>query len=215
MTRTFAALMVLGFCALLGALACFVFDVHKPELTLEQRLRHYPLLQKTGKTLPELLKLDDVKEVWQLCTGDPQYERRNYITNETETRLAEEALKRLFLESTSLLFYDDDLVSWNERVYEEKDSSLNSRLAESVCFESNVDVWLGPTNLLISRRVTLQPSGLTIVWKERADKNIILWDSLLPYACDVQSCQDFVGLLEDSLIQLRESLVSRSENDEQ
>jgi len=212
MTRRNVFITIIVFCVFLCAFFFFSWFcwIRKPNLAYEKQLQFYPILRRTGQTLPELLKLGDKEEVWQLCTGDPKYTLRNYVTNEAETLLAENSLKQLFVETESIHFHISRLYH-PERVYEVKNASLNIRFADAVRFRSGVHLWPpGGPNLLWEKSVQLQPSGLTIIWwsldGESKNYQIHMHDSkhLTPYWCDVQACPSFVDLLENSLIKIEE-----------
>jgi len=167
------------------------FSAYESHRVHRERLKYYPLLQRTGKTLPELLKLDNIKEVWQLCTNDPAYTLSCYVTNEMETRVAEESLKNLFRESESLILYQ--IEDNYGRGVEVKDSSLNVRLGKVLRFESGIFIFTGVGAGLYERYIVLQPSGLhLLLFKDK----VRLVDSGGSYTCDTQCCLDFVDLLE-------------------
>ena len=196
MTKKYVFFIMFALCTALGILflLSWCLSSRKPNLTHAERLQYYPILQRTGNTLPELLKLDVIEEVWLMCTRDPKYTLSCYVTNKAETKVAEESLKRLFSESESFTLRTRDNHKGDWTKYEVKDSSFNARLAEAVHFESYIVLFVGVGAGIPDKMMELQPNGLRIILYSRDYMRLV--DSYAGYTCDMQVNPEFFDLLD-------------------
>jgi hypothetical protein len=124
-----------------------------------------PILAKSGKTLPELLKLDHIEDVyWLSSRASRDYSRSLvYVTKEQETKIAEAAIKELIDNSDSIMLYiSKDYVTFDKFTVDDK--IFLHLLSENFALKSNIEIWpVGGPNLLMSEYITFQPSGLSMV----------------------------------------------------
>ena len=145
----------------------------------QQQVFRAPILEKSGKTLPEILKLDSVDDLYDISTG----QRKDYIycSNEPETRIAESALREVIRNSDFIVLHRRKTYTageWDRFIVD--DQKFLTLLSDNFTLESDCLVYEpGGTNRLMSRFIQFQPSGLNMRPARDLD-SFDIWDSCDP-----------------------------------
>jgi len=144
----------------------------------QHQKRVLPIYEKSGLTLPELLKLDSVKKVYELSTG--KYDDYTYFSDESNTLIVESAVRELILNSDSVTIHlrKNYVDEWDHYTIEDK--KFLQLFSKNFALESNIVIYpLGGTISLLNEYITFEPSGLAMYVVNCQDA-FKVWDSCTP-----------------------------------